>query len=784
MLFNMNSCQNFLAVIFFLCILQAVSTNQFISVVLVGATGDLAKKYLWHSMFETYKNGIENKGPYFLFFGGARANKTFGEDTLMKIIDRSVTCYNMQCESHKRRFITVVRYVQLKVEEDYENLAHQMALDEEGHSPDNPIAGRIFYLSTPPATYVKTAQLLHKHCRSHVANSWIRLVLEKPFGNDRKTSEALASSLEQWYSEEEIYRVDHYLQKPVVKQILPFRIKNQNWLEPLLNRHHVERVEIVSKEYVGVKGRTKFYNNVGVLRDMMQNHLTELLTLVSMELPTDGNVDNIDEIKEKKIALLEQVQPMKVKSLLFGQYKDYMQEAEKEGINKSSSVKTPTFAAALLRIESARWKDVPFVLVAGKQMDERTTYVRIIFKNNVFKIPPTTDNERIQQIVFHINYGVMKEPCIIVPWSLHKALWPKDVVPKMWSQPPAYGSEMSTFQTGVPGQTTDAYIQVVQDIVNGKQANFVGTRQLMSMWDIWQTSLNVLAKRPKLYTRNNTLDFTIINKQLAFVESEHLQQEYVKPTSDKPVFAQLPKHFLGGNLYVNSTGALAMQLTSSIIEISMKLIKEKKPFHIGFSGGKTPALLFRKLREIYPLHLWVNTHIWLVDERCQPLNSHRSNFNLLFTELLQHINIPYVNLHPMPVSIAGSLCTDKDEGDILYERQLSNAVINGLDYVVLGLGKDGHVASLFPHDKSLTLTTPRKVILTNAANRGDKRMSLTVDFLNMSKNIALFVTGKEKHNILNSISSESDRLKYPVQNIQPNAGHLAWFVDSAAWLGV
>ncbi|GAB1598946.1 GDH/6PGL endoplasmic bifunctional protein-like [Argonauta hians] len=786
LLFNSNSCRNLMAVIFllFFCVVQTIATGQFISVVLVGATGDLAKKYLWHSMFETYKYGIENKGPYFLFFGGARANRTYGEDTLMKIIDRSVTCYNMPCESHKRRFITVVRYVQLKTEEDYENLSHHMALEEESHSPDSPIAGRIFYLSTPPATYVKTAGFLHKHCRSHVVNSWLRLVLEKPFGNDRKSSEALASSLAQWYSEEEIYRVDHYLQKPVVKQILPFRIANRDWLEPILNRHSVERVEIVSKEYVGVKGRTKFYNNVGVLRDMMQNHLTELFTLVTMELPKDSKLENFEEIRENKIALLEQVQPVRSKSLLFGQYKEYMQEAEKDGINRSSSAKTPTFAAALLYIESARWKDVPFVFVSGKQTDERTTYIRIIFKNNVFKIPAYMESERIRQIVFHINYGAMKEPCIIVSWSLHRVVWPIDVVPKMWSQPPAHGAEISTYQIGVPGQNTDPYIQVMQDIVKKRQANFVGTFQLMNMWDIWQTGLNVIAKRPKLYTRNITLDFTIINKQLSFLDTESSPKESIKPTSEQQKFGQLPEHFLGGNLYVNSTDKIALQLVSAIVKVSDKLMKEKKPFHIGFSGGKTPALLLRKLREHYPLHLWVNTHVWLVDDRCQPLNSHRSNFNLLFTELLQHISIPYVNIHPMPVAIAGALCVDEDHGDILYENQLSNAVVAGLDYVILGLGKDGHVASLYPHDKALTLSAPRKVILTNSANRGDKRMSLTVDYLNMSKNIAVLVTGKEKHDILNSISSESDRLKYPVLNIQPNAGQLAWFVDFTAWLGV
>lgn len=200
-----------------------VNAAKYVSVALIGATGDLAKKYLWHGFFEAYKQGIANKGPYFLFYGCARANKTQGEDVLMKIIDRSLTCYNMECESHKRRFITAIRYVQLKTEEDFENLNHLMSLDEETYSPDTSIAGRIFYLSIPPNVYPKTVASLYKYCRPLAHGSWQRLVLEKPFGSDRKTAETLAQSLSQWFNENEIYRVDHYLQKPIVRHILPFR---------------------------------------------------------------------------------------------------------------------------------------------------------------------------------------------------------------------------------------------------------------------------------------------------------------------------------------------------------------------------------------------------------------------------------------------------------------------------------------------------------------------------------------------------------------------------------
>ncbi|CAE1231326.1 H6PD [Acanthosepion pharaonis] len=561
-----------------------------------------------------------------------------------------------------------------------------MSLDEETYSPDTSIAGRIFYLSIPPNTYPKTVASLYKYCRPLAHGSWQRLVLEKPFGSDRKTAETLAQSLSQWFNENEIYRVDHYLQKPIVRHILPFRFANANWLEHILNRHHVDRVEVVSKEILGVKGRTKFYNQVGVVRDMLQNHLTELLTLITMELPSHLDAANYEEIQRKKIDLLEQVKPVDSKNILFAQYKEYMQEAVKDGINKSSSAKTATFAATQVFIQSARWKNVPFILVAGKQLDEKATYVRIIFKRNTFPIPYPAEGQNLQQIVFHIAYGSMKEHSILVTKTLGNPTWPPGIISKHWAQPPAYDAEMSSFYMAGPEFESDAYCQVVQDIIQGRQSSFVGTAQLLNMWDIWQPVLNVLSKRPKLYTRNSSLDFFVYDNRLQFITEEDTQPVHVEIQQDEKRFGQVPSHFRGGTLYVNSTNEIAVQLALSIIDEAVIMIKRKKSFHIGFSGGKTPALLLAQLREHYPLHLWVYTHVWLVDDRCQHLDSHRSNFNLLYTELLQHVNIPYINIHPMPVSIAGSLCLDADQGDLLYEKQLTVALGDGgLDYTILGL---------------------------------------------------------------------------------------------------
>ena len=227
--------------------------------------------------------------------------------------------------------------------------------------------------------------------------------------------------------------------------------------------------------FSNVTGRIKFYNQVGVVRDMLQSHLTELLTLIAMELPSHLDAANYAEIQRKKIDLLEEVKPVDPKNILFAQYKEYMQEAVKDGINKSSSAKTATFAAAQVTIQSARWKNVPFILVAGKQLDEKATYVRIIFKRNTFRIPYPTEGENLQQIVFHIAYGSMKEPSILISKTLGNPTWPPGIIYKHWTQPPAYDAEMSSFHMAGPEFESDAYCEVVQDIIQGKLSSFVGT---------------------------------------------------------------------------------------------------------------------------------------------------------------------------------------------------------------------------------------------------------------------------------------------------------------------
>nr|pir glucose-6-phosphate 1-dehydrogenase (EC 1.1.1.49), endoplasmic reticulum - rabbit [Oryctolagus cuniculus] len=323
-----------------------------VSVILLGATGDLAKKYLWQGLFQLFLDEA-GKGHSFSFHGAALTAPKQGQELMAKALE-SLSCPRDMapslCAELQAQFLRLSRYRQLKTAEDYQALGRDIEaqVQQEGLRE----AGRMFYFSVPPFAYADIARNINSSCRPG-PGAWLRVVLEKPFGHDHLSAQQLATELGSFFQEEEMYRVDHYLGKQAVAQILPFRDQNRRALDSLWNRHHVERVEIIMKETVDAEGRTSFYEEYGVIRDTLQNHLTEILTLVAMELP--ANVSCSEAVLRHKLQAFRALRRLQRGSAVVGQYQTYSEQVRGELRKPAGSPSlTPTFAGVLVHVDNLR----------------------------------------------------------------------------------------------------------------------------------------------------------------------------------------------------------------------------------------------------------------------------------------------------------------------------------------------------------------------------------------------------------------------------------------------
>ena len=256
-------------------------------------------------------------------------------------------------------------------------------LGRAGQELDCPESSRIFYLAVAPDAYLPLVEnlaragLLAEPCESADCTQWRHVVFEKPFGYDLTSAIELEYGLLRFLTERQIYRIDHYLGKETVQNILMFRFANLIF-EPVWNRNYIDSVEITVSETVGVEHRAGYFDRTGLLRDMFQNHMLEMLSLVAMECPVSFAADRI---RDEKARLLRSLRPLNPADMLLGQYaagngmKGYREEP---GIPPGSN--TETFAALKLFVDNPRWKAVPFYLRSGKRLNARSSQIVIQFK--------------------------------------------------------------------------------------------------------------------------------------------------------------------------------------------------------------------------------------------------------------------------------------------------------------------------------------------------------------------------------------------------------------------
>ncbi|XP_078094823.1 GDH/6PGL endoplasmic bifunctional protein [Mustelus asterias] len=782
-----------------LCALLQVLTTEsksHISVILVGATGDLARKYLWQGLFQSYVE--QDGGAHSLsFYGGTRLRSSEGSPAMYEIL-KGLTCLpnvpSVRCALLKDQFLKLTQYHQLDTQEDYSALDKKIKelLAQEGLEE----GGRLFYLSVPAFAYANIATKVNATCRPRTG-SWLRVVLEKPFGHDLNSAQQLAEELQKVLREEEMYRIDHYLGKQAIAHILPFRHDNRHSLDPIWNQHHIERVEIVMKETLDSKGRTSFYEQYGVICDVIQNHLTEILTFVAMGTPV--NISDSEEIHRNKMKVYASLEKLDGRSAVTGQYQAYNAEVRhelKKPADYTSNV--PTFAGIAMFLGSPQWDNVPFILTAGKALDERVGYTRIVFKNQAFCLQNESTRKaessqcKQRQIIFYVGHGDLNFPAILVTKNLFKPVMKTSGWKQVTEFPDIqmFGLPLSDYYIYTPAMQKDAYAVLIPQILQAKRDSFVNTEDLLASWKVWTPLLKEYSSvSPRIYPggaqNGDLLDFTVAGRVVLFSRANPVQIIPQDPSHQNIGDYKVTESNFRGNALVSAkTEELITKLASHLHRAAEATTQEFGKFHLAVSGGSSPISLFQRLAARHHTFPWKRTHFWMVDERCVPLNDPKSNFRSLHDHLLQHFKIPYVNIHPMPVHMNQRLCVEEDHGADLYANEI-RMLVNGtsFDYVLLGMGADGHTASLFPKSQALT-SDGALVLFSESSEKPHQRMTLSLTAINKAKNVAVLITGKSKHPIVSKMSKEVEKpQRWPITMVQPSDGKLVWFIDYDALFG-
>uniref|UniRef100_A0A0D9VHW3 Glucose-6-phosphate 1-dehydrogenase n=1 Tax=Leersia perrieri TaxID=77586 RepID=A0A0D9VHW3_9ORYZ len=409
--------------------IELSSESGCLSIVVLGASGDLAKKKTFPALFHLFQQGFLQSGEVHIF-GYARSD--ISDDGLRERIRGYLKGASDE---------VISEFLQL-------SMKIQKATNQEA---------RVDYFIW---------HCLHQSTPSN--DGWTRVIVEKPFGKDLDSAEELSAQLGELFNEQQLYRIDHYLGKELVQNLLVLRFANRLFL-PLWNRDNIANVQIVFREDFGTEGRGGYFDQYGIIRDIIQNHLLQVFCLVAMEKPVSLKPEHI---RDEKVKVLQSVTPINHDEVVLGQYDGY-----KDDSTVPDDSNTPTFASLVLRVHNERWEGVPFILKAGKALNNRKAEIRVQFKDapgDIFKCKKQGRNE------------------FVIRLQPSEAMYMKLTVKKP-------GLEMATEQSeldlsyGLRYQDVkipEAYERLILDTIRGDQQHFVRRDELRAAWEIFTPLLH------------------------------------------------------------------------------------------------------------------------------------------------------------------------------------------------------------------------------------------------------------------------------------------------------
>ncbi len=459
--------------------------------VIFGASGDLTKRKLLPALFHLFQANLLPK--HFAIVGVARRplGDEFARDMREGVVDFGGADAN---DAKLNEFVGHINYFPLNFDDTSHYAALKTELDriakEKGIGDD-----RLFYLATAPEFFTGIIENLGAHGMAQPEKGRVAVVIEKPFGHDLDSARALNHEVNAVFNENQVFRIDHYLGKETVQNLLVFRFAN-GIFEPVWNRNYIDHVQITVAETLGVEGRGPFYEKAGALRDVVQNHMMELLSLVALEPPSSFEADSV---RREKFKVWRAIPPIPILNAVRGQYgpgivarEHVIGYRDEERVNPESG--TETYAALRLEIENWRWAGVPFYLRAGKRLKKRATEISIQFKQ-----PPL--------LIF--NRMAMTGPCSeIQPNLLTIRIQPDEGIALRFGAKVPTTPEMTVcpvymdfdYEAAFGKSSANGYERLLLDAMLGDQTLFAHRDGVETTWALYTPILQAwAAKKPEVF---------------------------------------------------------------------------------------------------------------------------------------------------------------------------------------------------------------------------------------------------------------------------------------------
>lgn len=458
----------------FVCVVQlSKDMENHHTLVVLGAAGDLARKKTLPSIFQLFLNRVLPSNIAVIgcddpaYHSDVQNTDDWWENRLSKHLEAEGRATDL------KDFRDHIEFIPTSLTSEAFSALDKRICERAQGMRDN----RIFYLALPPFLFESAVKHIREDCYSE-PNGFVRVIVEKPFGRDLQTAQELTRKLDAYLKEQQIFRIDHYLAKTMVMNILTMRFANRE-LGRLFHADNVANVRITFKEDIGVHGRAGYFDGYGIIRDIMQNHLLQLLTLVLMEAPASLQPE---DVRDEKVKVLKQIRTVKVSDCAVGQYDGYQDDPDIQKINekKGTSSKCPTFAVCVLYLDNERWSGVPLILKAGKALETRSTIVRLQFKKapagSLFGDQPQNELVMRVQPNEHIYYRILaKTPGLSSrPHEVRRTVLDLDLRKLEF------------------GRAPEAYEKLIHDVMKGESHNFVRGDEVEEGWRIFDPLLREL----------------------------------------------------------------------------------------------------------------------------------------------------------------------------------------------------------------------------------------------------------------------------------------------------